>query len=199
MLASTKDPQIEGKSGPYWTLGDISSHWTILLLSPSGFFPKPSEDSLKANWSINQHAELVYIVYALEGVVKRWQDLNEYITGLLTENFMDPIAYVDLLIDDETFSRSRRYFWITGCLNEFDTSIADNIKQWELFRQARITPLLGANLRDVLSKMKTAELQQFEDLDKEASDLCETLENLRSQFKDKLMMVQGLRDGVRVS
>ena len=24
-------------------------------------------------------------------------------------------------------------FWVIGCLNEFEVSIADNIKQWELY------------------------------------------------------------------
>lgn len=40
---------------------------------------------------------------------------------------MDPDAYVTLLFDDDRFSRSRLYFWIIGCLNEFLISIEDNM------------------------------------------------------------------------
>jgi hypothetical protein len=83
-------------------------------------------------------AEFASVVYALKVVEKRWRSLNEYIGGLLTEDFMDPTAFTKLLFDDEDFSRSKLYFWATGCLNEFEASIEDNILQWKLFRMARM-------------------------------------------------------------
>jgi hypothetical protein len=55
---------------------------------------------------------------------------------------MNPKDYVKLLFDDEIFSWSRLYFWVIGCLNEFDISIGDNIKQWKLFQQACVSPRL---------------------------------------------------------
>jgi hypothetical protein len=67
-------------------------------------------------------------VYALRGAAKRWAELNQYIGGMLSEDFMDPKAYVRLLFDDETISQSRLYFWVIGCLNEFDISIEENME-----------------------------------------------------------------------
>ena len=164
-----------------------------------------------------QTAELACVVDALSVVEERWRELNEYMAKLLlSEDFMDPKAYAELLFDDETYTRSRGYFWIIGCLNEFDVSIRDNIKQWELFKQARVIPLVEAKLEEKLeAKLKgkldtkigekldtkrvaelEEELRQFQALNEEADNLCEILEDLRSQFQNKLTTVQALRDGV---
>ncbi|KAF7948502.1 uncharacterized protein EAE97_003913 [Botrytis byssoidea] len=94
-------------------------------------------------------AELTSILYAMRLVVKRWEELYQHIEGLLHEDFMDPATYVELLFDDENFSQSRLYFWVTGCVNEFQISIEDNIKQWTLFREARVESYLGRNQVDV--------------------------------------------------
>jgi hypothetical protein len=42
---------------------------------------------------------------------------------------------VKLLFDDENFTRSRKYFWAIGCLNEIELTIADNIEQWDFITQ----------------------------------------------------------------
>jgi len=65
----------------------------------------------------------------LEQVIDRWTALDEYLNQLLVEYFMDPKQYSKLLFDDENLTRSRKYFQAIGCLNEFDTSISDNMKQ----------------------------------------------------------------------
>jgi hypothetical protein len=65
---------------------------------------------------------------------------------------MDPEAYVKLLFDDGNFSRSRLYFWVIGCLNEFDISI-EHIKQCTLFREARVRQFLGKT-RETCLRMK---------------------------------------------
>lgn len=146
-------------------------------------------------------AELAYVVYALKEVEKQWRCLNEYVAELLSEDFMHPKAYVKLLFDDNTLSQSRLYFWIIGCLNEFDVSIEDNIKQWKLFQEARVTPFLKPlknKSEEELGRLQTPEkeLQDFQDLDKEAGEVRQSLEDLQSQFQTKLKKVQALRDGV---
>lgn len=56
---------------------------------------------------------------------------------------MDPDAYVILFFDDDKVSRSRLYFWIIGCLNEFIISIEDNmiivIKNGKVFHRNLMT------------------------------------------------------------
>lgn len=207
MLATGEDLKMVPESEQRSKSDDKARYWTMLLLSPSGFFEKPLEiPEWKKEWKKvgslpnKLSAEVACIVYALKGVVNRWTELNEYISELLMENFMDPKVYDGLLLDDKTFSRSKRYFWVIGCLNEFVESISDNIKQWELFRQARVIPFLPA-LRDTNPGTNPGtilgeELQQFQDLYKEADNLFEALEDLRSQFRFKLTTVRTLRDGL---
>lgn len=208
---------------------DLAPYWTMLVLSPSGFFEKPPEPkpepttdvwekaiTLETDWKtirsqpIKIAAEVACIVYALKEVVKRWTNLNEYISKLLMEDVMDPEVYVQLLFDDETFSRSRLYFWVIGCLNEFEVSITDNIKQWELYRLARVIPAMASNNANlsvdnsqVLPLSSGSQLDQNIDsanglvsLDKEAEELRESLEYMRGEFRNKLRTVEILRSGV---
>lgn len=171
----------------------------MLVLTPSGFFLIPStQENSERDWKIvesrtsQQIAELSCIVYALRKVEHQWRQFNEYIGSLLVEDFMHPEAYTKLLFDDETFSQSRLYFWIIGCLNEFDASIKDNIKQWKLFRQARIRFLLNPSDKSPARD----ELNRVQELDKEAEEIRQSLEDLQTQFQAKLVTVQALRDGL---
>ncbi|KAF7901712.1 uncharacterized protein EAF01_007011 [Botrytis porri] len=132
-------------------------YWTMLLLTPSDFFQ--SFDELDHRHTIRPiqdwrnigiqrcilAAELTSICYAMALVVKRWEDLYQHIKDLLHQDFMDPTTYSELLFDDETFSQSWLCFWVIGYLNEFQISIEDNIKQWKLFREARVEPYLVEN------------------------------------------------------
>ncbi|GAB1201074.1 hypothetical protein APSETT444_010461 [Aspergillus pseudonomiae] len=176
-------------------------YWTMLVLSPPNFFPSRPHD-LGTDWKISggqtsqQTAEISCIVYALREVEERWRQFNKHIESLLVENFMDPEAYTKLLFDDQTFSRSRLYFWIIGCLNEFDVSIDDNIKQCTLFRQARVHPRLDSILKSSSKLSDSGDLFRLQELDKEAGEIQQSLKDLQAQFKAKLATVQALRDGV---
>jgi hypothetical protein len=193
-------------------------HWTILLLTPSSFFKAPRQDrKIDLVWTeirkpqFKPVAELASIMHALRAVMKRWADLYQHIKGLLHENFMNPKVYVELLFDDDKFSQSKLYFWVIRCLNEFDISIEDNIKQWTLFREERVTPFLletedtfhGEGLFSNTGKkkmedsedtshgegpsfntgVKKMDYQKLRDLVKEVDDLCEILKNQKSQFE----------------
>ncbi|KAI2636672.1 hypothetical protein GGS21DRAFT_489429 [Xylaria nigripes] len=78
-----------------------------------------------------------------------------------------------LLFDDENFSISRLYFRVIDCLNELIISIADNIKQRELYRQARLLD----------PSTSRSQLGYY------------SLEDLRAQFQAKLETVHALHDG----
>lgn len=181
-------------------------HWTMLILSPSGFFP-----GVEYDWAIDtgrvsrKTAELSCIVYALEKVEHRWRRLDKYIASLLVEDFMDSTAYSKLLFDDASFSRSRLYFWVLGCLSEFDPVIDDNIRQCKLYRIARIEPLRDY-IEDIELRLKSPvattlsygqqDLKRLVELDKKASAIGQSLEDLRSEFSAKQARVQILRDGL---
>ncbi|KAF7535560.1 hypothetical protein G7054_g5267 [Neopestalotiopsis clavispora] len=197
-MVATSSPNQE-KSNPEVSLeGDYL--WTILILSPSAFFPISSEGipatiaNTGVSFTSQQTAQLSFVLYALDKLEKQWTVLNEYIASLLVEDFMDPETYTKLLFDDEIFSRSRLYFWIIGCLNEFDLSIEDNIKQSKLFRQGRVEPLLNS-LRPQ-SIPEPPDLTRLRDLDKRAEELEQGLEDIQAQFRAKIETVQSLREGL---
>lgn len=133
ILTTARDMSNMSESKPERT---ETAYWTILLLTPSDFFARPLYPSRDIDWAeVGKHyygrtAEIACIVSGLRQVVKHWIDLHEYIDRLLGEgDFMDPQHYARLLFDDNMDERSRRYFWIIGCLDEFDRSIEDNMKQ----------------------------------------------------------------------
>jgi hypothetical protein len=189
----------------------VEDYWTMLVLSPSDFFNLPlemispgtpqkvTEIKRDKGWKrvmgqrSQQTAEFSIIIYALRKVEGRWRDLNEYIGDLLVEDFMDPEAYSKLLFDDETFSHSKLYFWAIGCLNELTVSIEDNIKQLRLFRKDRIPQPPESPAKSPAQPFLPQELR---DLDEEAGKIEQSLEELKAQFKAKLVTIQALRDGV---
>ena len=117
---------------------------------------------------------------------------------------MDPAEYCKLLFDDESFSRSRLYFWIIGFVMEVQPSIDDNITQWSLYQRARIQPLLedlvskgapGLNNTADLGRSTIDILKQYLE---EGNQIMQDLENLKERFDAIAMSVQALRDGVRL-
>jgi hypothetical protein len=104
-----------------WTVEELNSdrrphphgespYWTILLLSPSGFFVTPlmnNDLAQPSDWrDIGSqpnalHAELACIIRALREVITRWTQLYEYIMVLLYDSdIMDPKAYLESLFDN---------------------------------------------------------------------------------------------------
>ncbi|KAF7937244.1 uncharacterized protein EAE98_001558 [Botrytis deweyae] len=191
---SRKDPQEE----------ESELCWTFLLLSPSDFFESHEFKQYFSSHSSNAGmrdiaiqrcmltAELTSILYAMRLVVKRWDELYQHIEGLLHEDFMDPATYVELLFDDENFSQSRLYFWVIGCVNEFQISIEDNVKQWTLFREARVESYLERNHGD----LSRDSLMKIQNLAKKIDVEVESLINWQSQFKHQQETAQAFRDGL---
>ncbi|KAF7949160.1 hypothetical protein EAE96_008328 [Botrytis aclada] len=210
----TKPKQIYGRD-------KFELPWDFLLLTPSGFFFHTDVDIEDTDDFNDIHlrllrdiamqkcmptAELTSILYAMRLVLKQWEGLYQHIEGLLHEDFMDPATYVELLFDDENFSQSRLYFWVIGCVNEFQISIEDNIKQWTLFREARVTSYFERNQGDV-SRYNDSSSAYFDDLrensQKEIKNLVkeidvqvESLINCQSQFKHQQETAQAFRDGL---
>ncbi len=124
----------------------------------------------------------------LERISERWAAFQSYFDYILDggDSLMQPTEHDNLLFDDETFSRSRRYFWAIDCLSEFESSISDNILQWELYKKARITPLFPSQVLPELDfiQFRNAERQYH------------ILQNQREYFRQKLALTKALRDAV---
>ncbi|KAM0168178.1 hypothetical protein ACHAPF_011254 [Botrytis cinerea] len=205
MFTTSEDLKNVPKSSSDAQQQELEPCWTILLLTPSDFFENPQRVLVESDlgWKeVGKHrcrltAELTSIFHALRVVVNRWENLYQHIEGLLHKDFMDPKAYVNLLFDDENFSESRLYFWIIGCLNEFDISIEDNIKQWMLFREARVDPHLEKDQGDnTPGEGNMDSLEQSQNLTKEIDNLQEALKNWQKQFKHQKETAIALRDGL---
>jgi hypothetical protein len=60
-------------------------------------------------------------------LTSRWLSLMDNVADLLREDFMDPQRYIKLIFDDDQLSTSKKYFWILACMQEFRSSIMDNV------------------------------------------------------------------------
>ena len=186
--------------------GDVTSasiqNWTILVLAPDHFFNEhntsfPTKDiSAERAQSLGhclgrltqQGAEMNLIGQGLERISERWADFQSFFDFILDngDSLMQPSEHDNLLFDDGAFSRSRKYFWAIDCLSEFDLCITDNLVQWELYKTARIQPLLDAgSLPDLdRTQLRNAERQYH------------ILQNQREYFRHKLTATKALRDAV---
>jgi hypothetical protein len=210
--------------GRYGMHEGLEPLYTILLPLPE-VFEEPS-DKIESH-VIQQHtrvmAEVASISMGLSHVIDKWTELDEYLADLLKEEFMHPKKCSQQLFDTEDFSRSRKYFWMIRCLGEFELSIADSIKQLDLYREARIDPLFRiGNLEEFLDAVsvipnpfKERELEypndprkhssqevgakvrkDLEDLVREITNQRESLVDLQTEFQRKLDTVKALRDEV---
>ena len=177
-------------------------HWTLLVLAPNGFFnehsilfpsttaeigPNVSQTTIDPLGKLTlPGAELKFIGQGLEKISERWSDFQAYFDYMLDSgnSLMQPSEHDNLLFDDGAFSRSRRYFWAIDCLNEFETSITDNLNQWEQYRLARIDPILH-----FLPQVDRRLLYHVE-------RQCRILQNQRDTFRQKLGSIKALRDAV---
>lgn len=136
-------------------------------------------------------AEMNLIAHGLERISSRWAEFQSFFEFILDggDSLMKPAEHDNLLFDDGAFSRSRRYFWAIDCLSEFDVVVSDNIVQWELYRAARIQPLLeGQGLPDL-------DMLQLKQVERRYEILC----NQREFFRQKLIATKALRDAVSTS
>ncbi|KAL8785629.1 MAG: hypothetical protein Q9213_003283 [Squamulea squamosa] len=171
-------------------------HWTMLVLAPGGFFDEhntsfPMKSIPKGRAQALGHclgrltragAELNLIAQGLARISERWADFQSFFDYILDsgDSLMQPQEHDNLLFDDGSFSRSRRYFWAIDCLSEFDTAISDNINQWELYKAA--LPILDSDLDNI--QLRNAERQS------------RILQNQREYFRQKLASTRALRDAL---
>ena len=177
-------------------------HWTLLLLAPDHFFnennlsfPLRSQTPQKVETLSHSFgrlhslgAEMNLIAQGLAKISERWAEFQSFFDFSLDggDSLMQPSEHDNLLFDDGAFSRSRRYFWAIDCLSEFDISISDNIAQWELYKTARIQPLLAVDALPDLDH------RQYRNAEKQ----CRILHVQRDYFRQKLASTKALRDAV---
>ncbi|EXA51434.1 hypothetical protein NW761_002608 [Fusarium oxysporum] len=154
--------RLYGEKGPYikqqaFTLGCAyqelhgsgakrDSFWTVLVMKSSAadFDPydvhkvprrtyPPQSDGRQYR---SEDIILDAIRTSLQKAANAWSRMQVALDAIVDHDplFLDPVQHDNLLFDDDTFSRSRQYFWIVSCLESFLILIDDAIEEWRRFR-----------------------------------------------------------------
>jgi hypothetical protein len=129
-----------------------------------------------------------FIHNALLAVVNRWEELADYFDEILSEKkgLLNPDYHDSLLTDDGAFSRSKKYFWAIGFLEEAGNSISANILQVKRFAELmKSTPPGTEKVQNV-----------FQERIKKHSLVVQKLQALKIRFRYKKEEAMALRDGV---
>lgn len=168
---------------------------TLHVLCASGFYVDISETCDKEY----RHSSSPLLVYfaafsnAANEIEAHWKSLDSEIQKMLIQDkysFLRPKEYVKLLYDDQTFSRSRVYFWASGILPELEECITQNIDELNRF----------------IEYVQVGKKYRLKDGDPVKENLCQVLaqfsialaglDTTRDNYRNKLSMVTGLRDAV---
>lgn len=106
-------------------LGVTAPFWTIIILGSFKSKRHPFMDRLQTDYDLILD-EMTRIIHdLLKQVELCWRQIRDHLTSLISENanFMEGDKYVKLLFEDESYTRSRTYFWILGCLPAFENTI----------------------------------------------------------------------------
>jgi hypothetical protein len=122
------------------------SFWTVLIMKPSAAdydpydvhkvprrtYP-PQNDGRQYR---SEDVILDAIRTNLQKAANAWSRMQIALDAIVDHDplFLDPAQHDNLLFDDDTFSRSRQYFWIVSCLESFLILIDDAIEEWRRFR-----------------------------------------------------------------
>lgn len=153
-----KSSQIRSTLNPMPNIhDDLDPYYTIAIFAPTmpvdthaAMYPVAegagdglAEFARHCTASVKIIAEIQAIIHGLKKVASMWKDFDSYFGELLSNEFLDHREYTKLLFDDDHFTRSRLYFWALATLTEFMLEISENVKQWELYKEARVAPRLG--------------------------------------------------------
>jgi len=164
--------------------------WTSVYLCPNTF-DDYKQDPRKIKY---QTAELVLeslIEFTIFMVIDKWSAIEKYFAWLIghRDTLSDPDMHDGLLFDDDTFSRSRKYFWAINYLAEIDISIAENITQLELWvsRSRKFGPDTTKYLADAVESRQAV---------RPISESLGLLLDMRARLKAQREEAIALRDGL---
>lgn len=109
-------------------------YWTIVILSPSNL-QQWKEIELQ-----NRTLAIVEIIACvLAQAADSWDQLSEHFNRRLERQMpiYEPGSHDSLLVDDTTYSRSRKYYWAINALSTFQDHIEDTIEEWNKFWRPR--------------------------------------------------------------
>jgi len=71
------------------------------------------------------------LTQAITCVVNQWAAIAKHLKAFIVDHhlLLDPEGHDQLLFDDDSFSRSRKYFWVINFLAECDSRIDENLQE----------------------------------------------------------------------
>ncbi|RFU27353.1 hypothetical protein B7463_g8978, partial [Scytalidium lignicola] len=172
-----------------------SIFWTMLCMRPNQFphlYYFERRDDLMKGYTHEMIDEIGDIVHgSLLAVIDRWEEIAHHFDGLLAEKnaLLNPGYHDSLLNDDNTFTRSKKYFWAIEFLKEVESSISDNLKQAQKF-----IDLMVAN-----PPATVAARNMFATRVNKHQVAIKKLETLKISFRRKQDEAKALRDGCKRS
>jgi hypothetical protein len=146
---------------------------------------------------------LVVIREGLQQAANAWEVMRDHFRMILDDQntMMDPRKHDELLFDDDSFSRSRLYFWAVDSLEIFIAQIEDAINQWEDFWAAR-EKMIVTFYKVTYHRMFDTEIgsevdwQEFKSHVRQVEDQINRLKDYQAQFKGFQAKTLALREGV---
>jgi hypothetical protein len=187
---------ITNQVSAFWNSTQDSStedgkYWTIILMIPASFYDiaSPSRD---------KDPDISFLMSPLEDIfptltsiwfqiisklLREWTDISNYtetfIAGKFT--FLQEEKHDSLLFDDDTFSRSRQYFWVITCISEFLPIIRKTLKHYQ---EVKFWLTQGVSSPETEEKARKYYNQ---------------LEAILKRFESQKTRAAALRDGVSLS
>ncbi|TGO14936.1 hypothetical protein BTUL_0046g00250 [Botrytis tulipae] len=165
-----------------------NKYWTLLEMRPAASVRLDPE--LEYQKTTNQEMLVVFTSFVSNTMTEltiAWTKIIEYFDGLISEKmaFRDPDNHDRLLVDDETFSKSKKYFWAISILKELHVRISKNIEEIKRvmddprIRSGTASTSLGLNCEEIGRKLKSLQdiANRLSDKREEALDLRDGLFN----------------------
>ncbi|KAK5993903.1 hypothetical protein PT974_07341 [Cladobotryum mycophilum] len=167
-------------------LSDGNKYWTIMVLAPSSSnwvdHYKPSRHSI---------AIVHIIARGLGEAADAWDQVHPQFSSLIAESspILDPRRHDRLMFDDDTFSRSRQYFWAMNSLEIFKVQVEDAILEWTHFWTTT-----GSSIKQLAHDEGADE--DLESVLGKVNENIRRLEERKAQFETIMAKTLTLRDGL---
>lgn len=122
-----------------------------MVLSPPNRYDMGTSSPFKTNLHdlearTMQNTTLDLIADAMIAAFDGWLSVYNHTDRLLNSGgeLFEPDLSDRLLFDDESFTGSRKYFWLINSLHTIDFMISRNIETWVTFEALFVKPALGS-------------------------------------------------------
>lgn len=177
-------------------------YWTMVCIAPTEFWPSTTDPYTMCEAPTLSAHSVRCVANALETVVRRWRQIYEYLQSrvLGVDVFhLNQDNFLNMLVDDDAFSRSKKYFWSINFIHEALQLMDDAIEQWARYCKASVEPWKNDDESGREAYWYSTSQKVLALGEKKGEAACEELRAVRKDFQDTLERIIILRDGVRTS